>query len=417
MAELLDNCRFAAGSSGTADFADGTSVAGCRNLDDAGAVNGAVYPYKAQNATATQWERGYGTYDAGAGTLSRDDVRDSSDGGAKVDFSTNPEIIISPGPDDLIGVQELMGLVTPTAAAESGGNITLDVEDGNELFFTHTMASDEMLLAPANMPIGSTISLLIDPTDVPGTAPSIVTTSKGTLASGTSHSITLPSGTSPGDTVVVLIAMDGAPVIAVDTGVSGINWRHMGQDANGTTVTSAMLWKIAEGSDVLTVTTTATEEGTFYCYRISGGHVLGDVSATTANGSSTNGDPPLLTMPSGEQNYLLITALATDAQVVASGAPSGYSNLDTQQAASSGGASISVADRTASVSSEDPGTFTNTSEQWVTWTVAVGPSRNYTLSFDDDFAEPLPFITAESLVDIRKIGSDRYAAQVSWSAA
>lgn len=101
MAELLDNCRFVAGSSGTADFSDGTAVDGCRNLDDAGAVNGVSYPYKAQNATATQWERGYGTYDSGSGTLSRADIGDSSDGGSKVDFSTSPEIIISPSPDEL----------------------------------------------------------------------------------------------------------------------------------------------------------------------------------------------------------------------------------------------------------------------------------------------------------------------------
>jgi hypothetical protein len=101
MAELLDNCRFEAGSAGTADFVDGTAVPGCRNLLDAGAVGGETYPYKAQNATATQWERGYGTYDASGGTLSRDDILDSSDGGSKVDFSVAPQIIISPTPAEL----------------------------------------------------------------------------------------------------------------------------------------------------------------------------------------------------------------------------------------------------------------------------------------------------------------------------
>lgn len=120
MAELLDNCRFTAGSSGTVDFADGAAVAGCRNLDDAGAVDGAVYPYKAQNATATQWERGYATYDEGNGTLVRNNILDSSDGGSKVDFSTNPTVIISPTPAHLVGQNvEVNG----GGLATGGGNL------------------------------------------------------------------------------------------------------------------------------------------------------------------------------------------------------------------------------------------------------------------------------------------------------
>jgi len=124
MAELLDNCRFVAGSSGTADFVDGTEVDGCRNLEDAGAVGGETYPYKAQNATATQWERGYGTYDASAGTLSRDDIKDSSDGGAKVDFSTNPQVIISPTPVEFAPPN------IPQASYVA--NHTLDATDANK---------------------------------------------------------------------------------------------------------------------------------------------------------------------------------------------------------------------------------------------------------------------------------------------
>lgn len=103
MAELLDNCRFTAGSSGTADFADGTATPSFRNLEDAGAVNGVKYPYKAMNVTGTEWEFGRGTAidTGGVWTFDRTDIEDSSNGGAAVNFTTNPVVIITAGADEL----------------------------------------------------------------------------------------------------------------------------------------------------------------------------------------------------------------------------------------------------------------------------------------------------------------------------
>ncbi len=98
MADLLNVCRFQAGSSGTSDFADGAAIIGFKNIEDAGAVDAAVYPYRAENASRTQWEIGYATAlnTSGGWIFERTYQVDSSDGGSKVDFSTSPIIMVSP---------------------------------------------------------------------------------------------------------------------------------------------------------------------------------------------------------------------------------------------------------------------------------------------------------------------------------
>ena len=103
MAELLDNCRFTAGSSGTADFSDGTATPSFRNLEDAGAVDGTEYAYKAQNSTGSEWEigRGLALETSGGWVLERTSIQDSSNGGSAVNFGANPVVIVTAGREEL----------------------------------------------------------------------------------------------------------------------------------------------------------------------------------------------------------------------------------------------------------------------------------------------------------------------------
>lgn len=52
---------------------------------------------------------------------------------------------------------------TPTAATESAGTITCDLDSGRRLYFTRTMAGGETLAAPSNAPVGVTFYLLVTP--------------------------------------------------------------------------------------------------------------------------------------------------------------------------------------------------------------------------------------------------------------
>lgn len=198
-------------------------------------------------------------------------------------------------------------------------------------------------------------------------------TGRTTASNTTSHAITLPTGISAGDLLLVIFSCDGNRTISVNTGVSGTNWTIGDSQTNGTIVTGAWVWKIAEGSDALTLTSSGAEQSSHVSLRITGHDTTAPIDGTSANGSSTNSNPPSHTPANGSQDYLWIATRSGDSTVVATAAPSGYSNLQTQNAAGTGGASTNTAEKSSTASSEDPATFTSASEQWVSYTLAISP--------------------------------------------
>ena len=180
----------------------------------------------------------------------------------------------------------------------------------------------------------------------------------------------MPASIAAGERLVVVISVDQADcVVWVDEAVSGKLWEKLGQDSNGVSVTGAAFTKVAEGSDVLTLLTTTPQQSSHVSLRISAANRTG---VAVANGSSTNSDPPLLTLAEGSPSpaVLWIATRSGDAAVVATAAPAGYANLQTQTGGASG-ASTNTAEKTATADSENPGTFTSNTEQWVSFTIGV----------------------------------------------
>jgi len=184
----------------------------------------------------------------------------------------------------------------------------------------------------------------------------------------TSRTVTLPTHAA-GQMLVVVVSSDGAPTISVNAGSSSTGWQKLGQSSNGSIVTGAVFWKVADSaSETLVLTTSASEQTTALAYVINNATNL---DGTPANGSSTNSDPPNLAPAAGTKDYLWIATRSGDAAVVATVAPSGYSGLETR-AGGTGGASTNAAWKLGPASSsEDPGTFTSNTEQWVSYTLAV----------------------------------------------
>lgn len=150
MAYLLNRCRFEAGSAGTADFDDGTAVQGFLNLADAGAVNGRIYPYGAENATRTQWEIGYGTYNSSGGVLERTSVVKSSNSGSAVeDFSTSPVVFISPLVAEFIENPTADGRAIVQAANYAAMRTLLDLEAGTDFLSPAAIAAAYVALGGA----------------------------------------------------------------------------------------------------------------------------------------------------------------------------------------------------------------------------------------------------------------------------
>lgn len=95
MVSFLNVCRFTAASSGTGNFVVSSAVTGYQAPSTAGAVNGAVYRYRAESADLTQWEIGYGAYTTGTATLARTSVIANSLGTtAKINFTAAPQVAV-----------------------------------------------------------------------------------------------------------------------------------------------------------------------------------------------------------------------------------------------------------------------------------------------------------------------------------
>lgn len=93
MVSFLDVCKFRPASTGTGDFVVSAAVQGYQTPAQAGATNGAIYRYRAENTDLSEWEVGYGAYDTGALTLARTTVLYNHLGTtAAVNFTSRPSV-------------------------------------------------------------------------------------------------------------------------------------------------------------------------------------------------------------------------------------------------------------------------------------------------------------------------------------
>jgi hypothetical protein len=116
VASFLDVCRFTPTLGGTTDWVYSTAVTGYQGPAAAGAVNGAVYRYRAESADLTQWEIGYGAYTSGSTTFARTTVLFNSLGTtAKVNFSTVPQVAVVCLAEDLVFTTPPQGRLSLTA--------------------------------------------------------------------------------------------------------------------------------------------------------------------------------------------------------------------------------------------------------------------------------------------------------------
>jgi hypothetical protein len=191
-------------------------------------------------------------------------------------------------------------------------------------------------------------------------------------------------GPSAGELIVSIVSVDytnigGADYLKwqVDEVVSGKNWWIAGKVLSNNAVVALVAIQVAAGGDALRLMFPdgSPQQASAITFRISGHGSYASVAS--AIGNSTNGDPPNVAITGSAQDCLFIAALCTDAQVIASAAPSSYGNLTTKTATNAAGASVSVADRNLNATSDNPGTFTSATEQWVAFSIAI-PENNIT---------------------------------------
>lgn len=218
------------------------------------------------------------------------------------------------------------------------------------------------------------------------------TPTRTTYVSATSNSTSWAafSGVSvaDGSIAVFIVSSDGNPTLTV--GGSDTAWTKIDQASNGTIVTGAVFWYFnntgSSATKAFTLSSTASEQYSgilLIIPRATAGYTV-KVEGTNSNGSSTNSNPPSLSPSVGTKDHKWIATRSGDSTVVATVAPTNYSNLQTRAAGGTGGASTNTAERDLNGSTEDPGTFTSASEQWVCWTLAVWEEPTvYSLTAND----------------------------------
>lgn len=201
-------------------------------------------------------------------------------------------------------------------------------------------------------------------------------TAATTAVDTTSHAITMPSGVRHGELLICLFSCDGTPTLTLQNG-----WTQLISAANTTVVTGYVLFKFASGTDSLTITTSASEQSSHITMRISN---AGVPRAASANGSSTNSNPPNEN-PGFAEDWLWLATRSGDSTTVATVAPTNFAQLQTQAAAGINGASSNTAERSVNATSQDPGTFTSGNEQWASFTVSIPPARRLRQAVIDNF--------------------------------
>lgn len=248
-------------------------------------------------------------------------------------------------------------------------------------------------------------------TDVPAAPAFGTSTGESGTSLGSANAQPLPASAASGDLVIYVAGVDNTSTTDI-TGSTG--W------AAGTTVVQgsnvikgrvfARVLDGTTGNNILSVTG-PTQDYAIAAIRIaSGQHGLTNATlaawlaahVTSTTGSTGNANPPNLGSLTSK-NYLFIAAAIVDATTgnTISGVPSTYTSRENRTSASSTSSVITaVATRTTSTpaTSEDPGTFTNTSRPWIAFTIAV-PAVDIAWSTFSDGTSTTPGTTVTGLTN------------------
>jgi hypothetical protein len=176
---------------------------------------------------------------------------------------------------------------------------------------------------------------------------------------------------------ILVVASDGNPTLS-ESGGNG--WTKQDQTSDATVACTGAIFTKATTTAFSTSTgpsfvlaSTASEQysAVLLAFKTTSTNAILAI-ATAAQGSSTNANPPSVSYGS-TRDMTIVETRSGDSTTVATAASTNYANLQTATGGGTNGASTNTAERQLSgASSEDPGTFTSSNDQWVSYTIAVG---------------------------------------------
>jgi hypothetical protein len=245
---FLDVCRFNPTAGGTTDWTYSSAVTGYQSPTAAGAVNGAIYSYRAESNDLSQWEVGFGAYNSGTGVFARTTVLFNSSGTtSKITFSTVPQVAIVALGEDIPSLTNANSFANATEATGAGttaaGIFAGGVEILKKLFvtgiakFTNATAATStttgavvvtggvgvggaVVAGSAFVPAGDVAS---GPSmDVSGQAYTLAAGASKTVAASYSGLLIVTESTSTGSTAIFLLGM--STVTLVSQSGAGTQW-------------------------------------------------------------------------------------------------------------------------------------------------------------------------------------------------
>ena len=210
------------------------------------------------------------------------------------------------------------------------------------------------------------------------------TSEVGTSGFGSANAQPLPSGAASGDLIIYLIVNDN-PAQEPKNISASTGWEIREHTTVGSNVMkSALALRVLDGTtgnNVLSVTGAAQD---YVCIpsRIAQHGVTDvttDVYIAATSATSGNADPPNLAPTPGSDDYLWLACAAVDATTATSvsAVPTDFTQVENVRSATSTSSCFgAVAKRHFTGSSLNPGAFTNSSRNWIAFTVAVPPVDN-----------------------------------------
>ncbi len=193
---------------GTGDFVTSAAVSGFRTPATASIPDGSIVSYVAFSSDQSQWETGQGTYTSGTTTLARTTVRESSNAGAKVNFTAAPTVALDFQAQDITNLPPIAinGATIGTNALAVTGTAAIS---GNTTVNAISTSGNAVGVGGVNVSVSSTLSVILQGASVPTLANSGVFLHSGTGVGWTS--------TTAGGTIDTGLSRNAAGVIQFST--------------------------------------------------------------------------------------------------------------------------------------------------------------------------------------------------------
>jgi len=202
--------------------------------------------------------------------------------------------------------------------------------------------------------------------------PTIRSTNSGRMVTASSTvTVSLPYGHVQNDLLIIAVSMDGSRTMSAPAG-----WTLISNPTNTTANRLAVWYKVrgfTESNPSISIG--ATEMGTWISICITKDTYSGTPEIATVYGVGNTPDAPSLTASWGAKDNLWFAIQGWDYNYAATSTPTGFTDLETQQAYSTSGASIWSSYKQDAVATLNPSSITiTTGETWYAHTVVVRPA-------------------------------------------